>query len=231
MLNITRCLLFFMVLAVFICFIPVENQNPNRQNQWSPEEISLTNTAVDCSYLSDNEKLTVQYCNLVRLFPQKFAEVELKPYLLEKKLTKNSYAESLLMDLKKMKSINVLKVDSVLFEKAKSFAIISGEKGQVGHFNFNNRMKGYLLAGENCDYGHQNALDIVMSLLIDEDVQNLGHRKNILNPEFVNIGISIQAHKKYNYLCVMDFTGKDVSNNKSSNKSKYSKKKKKYLHF
>lgn len=220
-----------MVLVVFNSLSPVENQNPDKKIQWTAKEISLTNTAVNCGYLTDNEKLTVQYCNMARLFPQKFIEVELKPFLLENKITKNSYAESLLMDLKKMKAINALNPDSILYEKAKSFAIISGEKGQVGHFNFNNRMKGYLLAGENCDYGHQNALDIVMSLLIDEDVQNLGHRKNILNPEFVTIGISIQPHKKYNYVCVMDFTGKESINNSSTNKSKSYKKKKKYLHF
>jgi uncharacterized protein YkwD len=60
---------------------------------------------------------------------------------------------------------------------------------------------------ENCDYGNNKAFDIVMSLLIDEDVPSLGHRENILDPEYKYVGTSIQPHKRYDWNCVIDFGG------------------------
>ena len=58
--------------------------------------------------------------------------------------------------------------------------------------------------GECCDYGHNNALDIIMSLLIDEGISSLGHR-NICLSSYSKIGVAIQPHKLYGYNAVMDF--------------------------
>ena len=92
-----------------------------------------------------------------------------------------------------------------------------GKSGKAGHNtssgkNFKSRIKTltktYSGIGENCDYREDDdALAIVFSLLIDKDVSDLGHRKNILHPKFQFVGVSIQPHKKYNYNCVMDFGG------------------------
>ncbi|MCZ6692800.1 MAG: CAP domain-containing protein, partial [Bacteroidetes bacterium] len=61
--------------------------------------------------------------------------------------------------------------------------------------------------GENCAYGLYSPLDIVMGLLIDEGVSDLGHRKNILNPDYKVIGVAIRPHKSYGTNCVQDFAG------------------------
>jgi uncharacterized protein YkwD len=45
----------------------------------------------------------------------------------------------------------------------------------------------------------------VLQLLIDEGIEDLGHRNNILNPRFNSIGVSIKPHKSYDYNCVMSF--------------------------
>jgi uncharacterized protein YkwD len=69
-------------------------------------------------------------------------------------------------------------------------------------------MKNYgQLAGENCSYGYDNALRIVMELLIDEGVGDSGHRKNILDAAFKNVGVSIQPHRTAAWNCVMAFGG------------------------
>ena len=46
-----------------------------------------------------------------------------------------------------------------------------------------------------------------MQLLVDDKVPNFGHRKNILNPAFKKVGVSIRPHKVYHYNCVMEFGG------------------------
>ncbi len=61
--------------------------------------------------------------------------------------------------------------------------------------------------GENCDYGFEDPLTIVMRLLIDEGNPNYGHRTTILDPNFKHIGVSIQPHTKWNFNCVQEFGG------------------------
>ena len=67
----------------------------------------------------------------------------------------------------------------------------------------------YNHVGENCSYGYERAIDIVISLLIDKGIKNLGHRNNILSPDFNSIGVAIRPHKTYRVNCVMDFGSRD----------------------
>jgi len=91
---------------------------------------------------------------------------------------------------------------------------IWGKTGSIGHSSsdgtpFSQRVrkkaKAAGMIAENCDYGNQTALDSVIGLLIDDGIESLGHRKNILEPKFQWIGIAIEPHKKYGTNCVMDF--------------------------
>jgi hypothetical protein len=58
--------------------------------------------------------------------------------------------------------------------------------------------------GECCDYGHNDALEIVLSLLIDEGIPSLGHRDVCLS-NYVKLGVAIQPHKRYGTNTVLDF--------------------------
>jgi uncharacterized protein YkwD len=62
-------------------------------------------------------------------------------------------------------------------------------------------------AGENIDYGNNDARRIVLSLLIDDGVSSRGHRTNIFNLQFKAAGIACGPHKKYGSMCVIDFAG------------------------
>lgn len=177
--------------------------------EWDQATLDKANTAKNADYLTEVEKEVIMLCNLARMNGRLFADTYLKQYLEEGIVEKSQYTGSLIADLRKTKKLNPLVPQKDLFECAKAHAIESGKKGTIGHQNFSKRFKThapkYVETGENCDYGSNEAIDIVMSLLIDEDVPDKGHRKNILDPKFKSVGVSIQPHKKEEWNCVMDF--------------------------
>lgn len=181
------------------------------QKSWDVKTLEKANTAKNISYLTTEEKKVIQYCNLVRLNPKLFLETFVQKYLDSTK-DNNNYTRSLIKTLRSVKSTNLLYPSEKLYSLSKEHAIDFGKKGKTGHGDFDKRFMKFTqecdcAVGENCDYGSNNALDIVMSLLIDDDVPDLGHRENILDPAYKNIGVSIQEHKKYDWNCVMDFNG------------------------
>lgn len=152
--------------------------------------------------------------NEVRTQPQLFLDNRLTPYLEQNGLQENTYAKSLVEDLKTRKPADSLKLSPALNAVAKLHAVDMGMKNKVGHNSsdgttFDKRLrlraKAKGAVAENCDYGNAKPLDIVMSLLIDDGIENLGHRKNILEPRLRFVGIAIEPHKKYGTNCVMDF--------------------------
>ena len=60
--------------------------------------------------------------------------------------------------------------------------------------------------GENCAYGYYTARDFIMGLLIDDNVPSRGHRDNILNSKYTQVGIGLATgHATYNTVLVTDF--------------------------
>ena len=60
--------------------------------------------------------------------------------------------------------------------------------------------------GSTMSYGFKSAIDIVIQLLIDYKVRDLGHRIIMLDPNQKKLGVSIQDHKIYSYNAVLDFS-------------------------
>jgi uncharacterized protein YkwD len=156
----------------------------------------------------------LQLTNEVRTNPKKFLADRALPYLIdaEEDTIKNKYVSSLLADLRKQRPLAPLKEDVYLHDQAHKFAADMGKTGNVGHSSlklgsFEKRLKKYSdkATGENCDYGSDEPLEILMNLLIDDGVVGVGHRKNLLAPRFKWIGIGIEPHKVYEWNCVMDF--------------------------
>ena len=185
------------------------NSTTSSAAQFTSEQISKANTAKDASYLTQAEKDVILYCNLARLDGPTF----INQYLGKLKGSSNSYEKSLLEDLATIKNLPMLKPNSKLAKAAKYHVDDIGPKGLVQHessdgTNCGNRVRKYYKGGyigENIDFGPSAAMDIVLDLLIDQDVESLGHRKNILNLNFTRIGVSIGAHKEYRNCCVQDF--------------------------
>lgn len=165
-----------------------------------------------CSFAQTDEVLSL--INEARTNPQQFLNVRLLPYIKAHDMATNSYAQSLIADLKKANKVAALKSSDLLTKLARGHALDMGRHGKVGHessngASFEKRLRKKIKTGmiaECCDYGNADALDIVMSLLIDDGIASLGHRKNILYPQLKFVGIAIEAHKTYRVNCVMDFS-------------------------
>lgn len=184
--------------------------------EWDAALIRNLNKASEVDYLNEEEKKLVLFMNMARHDGPLFSESFLPAYIQENGLENSSYIRSLRKDLKKVSGLTPLIPEKDLTAVAQGHARLSGEKGKVGHEGFKKRFEPlmgnpYVHVGENCSYGYERAIDIVLSLLIDEGVKNVGHRKNILNPGFNSVGVSIRPHKTYRVNSVMDFGSQDRS--------------------
>lgn len=175
---------------------------------WNDPKYLKCNTAAKASYMSANERGLIYILNLARMNPSLFANTVIKKYP-EKSgkgyLVNTDYYKSLLDTMRKMKPVNLLQPDSLCYTSAFCHAVSSGNAAYTGHNRQSDecREKWYF-NGECCDYGNEQPLDIVLSLLIDNGVPSLGHRWICLN-SYKRIGVSIQPHKGYRYNAVLDF--------------------------
>jgi uncharacterized protein YkwD len=175
---------------------------------WTDHKYDIYNTGSTANYLSLEEKKVLWVLNLSRAFPQEFLNtVVLNPkseyYVKPEK--RNHYFLSLMTTLKKMKPILVpLTPDSTAFVSARCHAIQSGIDGSIGHDRSRSGCNKEF-QGECCDYGNDNAVDILLNLLVDDGIVGVGHRLICLSNSYTKIGISIQPHKVYEVNTVMDF--------------------------
>ena len=202
----------FLLLAVSCFCIPARAQSPlsDFSKEWNDPKYKICNTAANASYMTEKEKEVIYILNLARMDPKLFRETVVTKYpeaADEPGMESSPYFLSLLSDMDKMQPIALLGPDSLCFVSAFCHASVSGKTGYVGHTRTKacNAVKYY--SGECCDYGNSTALDIVLSLMIDERVESLGHRKACFNTYYKVIGVSIQPHKIYNYNTVLDFKG------------------------
>jgi uncharacterized protein YkwD len=203
----------YCLLLIYLVFSSLNNfSQTNYLETFSAEEISKANTAKEVENYSEEEKNTILYINLARMYPQKYANVVAKKYIAENEIKSSVYTKSLLNTLQNIKALHPLQAHEALDKFAIQHATESGKKGKFGHDGFENRAKElsktFVTVAENCDYGSAKGIDIAFSLLIDEGVKDYGHRKNLLNPEYFYIGISIKPHKTFEVNCVQLLGGK-----------------------
>jgi hypothetical protein len=173
---------------------------------WSKQELAKANTCILIDGLSNIEKEAILYINLARLFPLKFAKIELLEYFGSEKygdyLIDSPYKESLLSDLKTIKPMNALIYNKELRELAICFALEQGKSGYMGHER--KKCNGFYNA-ECISYDMETGKDIVMQLLVDHEVPSLGHREACLDSELTKIGIGFSPHKEASFCAVLDF--------------------------
>lgn len=194
---------------LLVFYLPLQAQN-TVWDRWDPEVVRSLHTAAGLAYLTEEEQKVVLFMNMARHDGPLFSDTFLEAYVNENKVENSSYLRSLYKDLKKVSGLVPLQVEGDLTSVAQGHADFSGRTGHVGHKNFDKRfepLKGnpYTAWAENCSYGYKDAIEIVISLLIDEGVKGVGHRLNILNEEFNSVGVAIYPHKTYKTNCVIDF--------------------------
>ncbi len=200
----------------FLLFFPETNAQTTVWDSWDAEVVRSLHTARDIPWLSEEEQKVILFMNMARHNGPLFAETFVKTYVKENEVEKTSYLRSLYKDLAGVSKLNPLIPEEDLTVVAHGHALKSGETGHVGHRDMKKRfepLRGnpYYEWGENCSYGFDEALTMVITLLIDEDIKGVGHRKNILNENFNSVGVAIRPHKTYRVNCVMDFGQKSRS--------------------
>lgn len=176
--------------------------------EWNNARYQKCNTAASARYLSESEKEVIYILNLARINPTLFASTVIRQYPQKSGhsyIINSSYYKSLLQTMQKMKPVGLLYPDSLCWVSAQCHAETAGNKGYVGHARQSEACQQKTnFAGECCDYGFDNPLDILMDLLIDENVPSLGHRDVCLSP-YKKLGVSIQPHNTYGHNTVLDF--------------------------
>lgn len=189
--------------------------------------IQVSSTSM--SYLTDLEKAVVRELNAVRSNPQGYAKhikARLKYYngnryeypgqTVLMTMEGASAAQECYEFLMKASPIDTLKPSKGMSLAARDHVEDQGPTGKTGHngrdgsspFDRIERYGKWLkIAGENIDYGNDNAREIVIALLIDDGVPSRGHRNNIFNPDFKVVGVACGYHAKYRAMCVMTFAG------------------------
>ena len=197
------------VLAVFLCCIPFIT--------WAQDIDWLTAEEYEKLYptratetIDSSEAEVIFWVNVVRQYPNKYYEEYLKPHFDTTDIPL-FYTSSLIKTLREAQTLHVLEHHPLLSEKAAEHAEYMGRRGKYGHDNYVKRSTELLevFAGtaENCNYAEPTPFRMVMSLLIDENVRNLGHRNTLLSKDYYFIGVAISDHKEAKFQCVQEFGG------------------------
>jgi uncharacterized protein YkwD len=185
--------------------------NPSERisQYFTQEQQDLANTAKDVSYLTDEEKLVIFYCNLARLDGQTFSDA-----LLNLRNSEDTCEKTLVEALDTTKDLPMLFPNEQLCNAAAAHASDLGTNGLLQHESSDgtkpfDRIREYYhgnAMAENVAAGNGKAFFIVRQLLIDRGSSTYGHRKTILSSKFCRIGVAINEHTKYKYCCVQDFS-------------------------
>jgi len=167
--------------------------------------------------LNAEEKEAVYWINYARQEPQQFSTIILLPFLKQFPEAKSNYTRSLIHDLSNLSALPPLIPSKKLNQIASSHTKdLGSNRRSISHNSskgesFKERLNrfGYFeCVSENVYEGKKDGLQAVLFLLIDAGVQNLGHRKNILDPDMKYIGVSffpIKGPSKH-YFMVQNFS-------------------------
>lgn len=156
------------------------------------------------------EAEVIFWVNAVRKYPKEYYERFVKPHFDTTDIA-SFYTNSLSKTLSKSEALPLLEHHPLLSEKASEHAEYMGKRGKYGHDGYTKRSNEILeyFAGtaENCNYAEPTPFRMVLSLLVDENVRNLGHRNTLLSQEYLYMGVAIYEHKEAEIQCVQEFGG------------------------
>ena len=151
----------------------------------------------------------LKYINLARTNPVYFAE-----NYLSSRRSDSPEAEECFMEMINYFPKDELIWSDLLFNSAKDHSDDVGSNGLIGHLGSDSstlreRIERYAdwkgSIAENIYYGDSKPLEIVILFLIDEGIEDRGHRRNILNGNFQYTGVSVSSHFYYRKVCVVHF--------------------------
>jgi hypothetical protein len=166
--------------------------------------------------LSKQGKEFLYWTNYSRVNPRRFWDSVVVPILQAFPTLKSSYSESLQKDLYASNPLPLFKLNNNLVFTAQSHASDIGlKKGTPGHISsdgrsFSARLKAVGIkncGGENVSLGDVDPVLSLVLLYIDYGIPELGHRKSLLNPDYVETGIGVSPYGDTNsFFIVEDFS-------------------------
>lgn len=207
------------IMAWLCSFINLGDDKHPLLNKWPESIVRQCHEKSHIPYLSEEEQNTHFFLNLARANPRLFYDTFVTAYKDSMLVNDNFYFRSLKSDMYKANAMPLLEGDILLFEAAKSHANEMGRTGKTGHSDvsgspYYERMN--VLANkyekllESCQYGYSSGLFVVLDLLVDDGIPDLGHRKALLDNKAVFVGISMQKHKKYGTNTVIEMAYKRI---------------------
>jgi hypothetical protein len=181
---------------------------------FSQEKYAGLHTAAREFYLSEEEKLVVALCNLVRYDPAGFVREVLTPAGIDS--GRAEYNE-MFSFLSQRKSVFPLMPAFSLYKSAVLHARDMGLNGLSGHKSsdgktFPERIGQYFPTqtgfAENYYQGSGDPLDLVLSFLMAKGENGRQYRENLLSPGLHYIGVSILPHRSSCNNAVLDFAQK-----------------------
>ncbi len=151
------------------------------------------------SSLSIQEKQAYYWVNLFRKSPEKFYSTVIKAFVQQFPEAKTSEWESLGQDIKNKESLPFLFPEKGLLSMSRKHSEdLWSRNGVISHKSsegkgFSQRISetgSYRCGAENIYVGSHDPLEAIITLLIDYGVVDKGHRKNLLNPTFQQMGLS-----------------------------------------
>ncbi|MEN9952595.1 MAG: hypothetical protein RLZZ520_863 [Bacteroidota bacterium] len=154
--------------------------------------------------LAEQEIQFFYWSNFLRLYPKRFYTDIIGAFLSSFPEAKGKEAESLKKELLSLPPLSRNRFSVQLADLALEHASdLSDNANQISHVdskgrNFAQRMKmGGVTkcAAENIYTGKNDGLLALIMLMLDIGLESAGHRKNILNPNLVNMGLSVRPDK------------------------------------
>jgi len=199
-----------MLLAFAVKLSAADNKNTNPLakygKEWNNPKYLVCNTAKSVTYMTEKEKEVIYILNMARMDPRLFCKTVVpNAHVLCGADTTRKFYKSLVKQMMTMQPVKLAQPDQLCYKSAYCHAESSGKTGYTGHDRQTEECKKVKkFNGECCHYGSANPAAIVLSLLIDEDVESLGHRE-ICFTEYPKVAASIQPHKGYSWVTVIDF--------------------------
>ena len=164
--------------------------------------------------LNANEKEWLYWINEFRSNPRLFWDSAVAPILKTYPSLNGNYANSLKRELYQSNRLLLFTLNKTLLETSKNHALdISKHQLTPSHNSSNGDSFSLRItkagikycAGENISIGNQSVLLSLILLLLDINLPELGHRKNLLSTSFTELGIGTALLKDGSLFTVQDY--------------------------
>lgn len=212
--------LLFILLLVIPCVaysqsvVVLEQRKINFNLSLDNEVEQWNNSFASYNMLSKQEKEILYWTNYSRKNPVRFWDSVMVPILTVFPQLRGKFASSLKKDLETAGNLPLFGLNDTLNFTAKGHALDIGVKtASISHtstngIRFAERLQSVGVrncGSENMSLGNGDVLMSVAMLYLDYGLEDLGHRKTLLNREYIYIGVGATSYGDNQLFFVQDF--------------------------